>query len=268
METVKSLTEALLGAFESQTFLRKLAMSGADAAALILSQEWEGPLNALLPFEQRLTCDQVLEMALPLLNRLTPPPKEGWMVYAYRVAVSLLYDEADVEHTAKQRDAALCYLNILQVLFDAEREALPFDPQFDFAFCTEEELAHSSTAEEYRQFLVRFRGEYVYEAMRLGREVSPFRTLEHIAGVHHVAMSVMRPYYAAGGCVRRDTTSENLAASPASASPISTITIRISGSPSGALKPSVILRQITPYGIWNWRTCPQSLWRWSMPIFG
>lgn len=201
MDTVKSLTEALLGAFEAQTFLRKLAMSGADAAALVIPQEWEGPLNVLLPFEQRLTCDQVLEMALPLLNRLTPPPKEGWMVYAYHVAVSLLYDEADVEHTAKQRDAALCYLNILQVLFDAEREVLPFDPQFDFAFCTEEELAHSSTAEEYRQFLVRFRGEYVYEAMRLGREVTPFRTLEHIAGVHHVAMSVMRPYYAAGGCV-------------------------------------------------------------------
>ena len=125
MDTVKSLTEALLGAFEAQTFLRKLAMSGADAAALVIPQEWEGPLNVLLPFEQRLTCDQVLEMALPLLNRLTPPPKEGWMVYAYHVAVSLLYDEADVEHTAKQRDAALCYLNILQVLFDAEREALP-----------------------------------------------------------------------------------------------------------------------------------------------
>jgi len=201
MESVKSLTEALVRAFEEQTFLRKLAMSRADAAALILPQEWDAPLSTLLPFEKRLTCEKALEITLPLMNRLTPPPKEGWMVYAYHVAVSLLYDGADVEHTAAQRDAALCYLNILQVLFDAEREALPFDPQFDFAFCTEEELARSSTAEEYRQFLVRFRGEYVYEAMRLGREVTPFRTLEHIAGVHHVAMSIMRPYHACGGCV-------------------------------------------------------------------
>ena len=160
MERVKSLTDALVHAFEDQTFLRKLAMSRTDAAALILPQEWDAPLSALLPFEKRLTCEQALVMTLPLMNRLTPPPKEGWMVYAYHVAVSLLYDEADVEHTAAQRDAALCYLNILQVLFDAEREALPFDPQFDFAFCTEEELAHSSTAGEYRQFLVRFRGEY------------------------------------------------------------------------------------------------------------
>lgn len=201
MERVKSLTENLVRAFTEQTFLRKLAMSRADAAALILPQEWDAMLAALLPFEKRLTCGEGLEIALPLLDRLAPRPKEGWMAYAYRVAVSLLYDAADMEHTAAQRDGALCYLNILQVLFDAEREDLPFDPQFDFAFCTEEELSHSSTAEEYRQFLVRFRGEYVYEAMRLGREATPFRTLEHIAGVHHVAMSVMRPYHAAGGSV-------------------------------------------------------------------
>lgn len=201
MERVNPLTEKLVRAFSSQTFLRKLAMSGGDAAALILPREWDEALAPLGTLEKRLTCEDVLALALPLLNRLTIPPKEGWMDYAYRVAVSLLYDSPDMEHTAKQRDGALCYLNILQVLLDAEREALPFDPQFDFAFCTEEELSHSGTAEEYRQFLVRFRGEYVYEAMRLGREVTPFRTLEHIAGVHHVAMSIMRPYHAAGGSV-------------------------------------------------------------------
>lgn len=201
METVTSLTGALVDAFSRRVFVRKLAMSQADAAALIHPQDWEAPLSALLPFQKRLSCDEVLALSLPVLNQLAPPPKEGWMDYAYHVAVSLLYDAPDVEHTAKQRDGALCYLNILQVLFDAERQALPFDPQFDFAFCTEEELAHSGTAEEYRQFLVRFRGEYVYEAMRLGREVTPFRTLEHIAGVHHVAMSIMRPFHANGGYV-------------------------------------------------------------------
>ena len=201
MDTVRSLTAALVRAFGEQTFYRKLAMSRADAAALILPQEWDEPLGALLPFDRRLSCDRALAMCLPLLNRLAPPPKEGWLEYSYRVAVSLLYDAADAEHTASQRDAALCFLNILQVLFDAERTALPFDPQFDFAFCTEAELAGSAVAAEYRQFLVRFRGEYAYEAMRLGREVTPYRTLEHIAGVHHVAMSIMRAYHAAGGCV-------------------------------------------------------------------
>ena len=37
------------------------------------------------------------------------------------------------------------------------------------AFCTEEELVDSGVAEEYRQFLRRFREEYVYELLRDGR---------------------------------------------------------------------------------------------------
>ena len=34
--------------------------------------------------------------------------------------------------------------------------------------------------------------------MRLNAEVTPFRTLEHIAGVHYVAMTVARGLYEAG----------------------------------------------------------------------
>ena len=37
-----------------------------------------------------------------------------------------------------------------------------------------------------------FRDQYVYEMMRLNREATPFETLGHIAGVHHVAMTVSR----------------------------------------------------------------------------
>ena len=37
-----------------------------------------------------------------------------------------------------------------------------------------------------------FRREHIYELLRLGREVTPFRTLGHIAGVHHIAMTAAR----------------------------------------------------------------------------
>ena len=56
-------------------------------------------------------------------------------------------------------------------------------------------------AEEYRRFLRRFREEYIYELLRLGREVTPFQTLDHIAGVHHVAMQVARAFRSAGGLI-------------------------------------------------------------------
>lgn len=78
---------------------------------------------------------------------------------------------------------------------------LPFDFWLDFEFCTEEELSHSGVAEEYRRFCYRFREEYIYEMLRLSREVTSFRTLEHMAGVHYVSMRVARAFCASGGLI-------------------------------------------------------------------
>ena len=188
-------------AFEEDAFLRKLRMTRSDAARLFGAADWNRLLSPLLPVEARLSCAQVLAVFHPLLDMLAPEPAEGWLAYTYQVASSLLYPQDDRAHTAPQWDGALCFLQFLRELFDLERETLPFDPWLDFAFCTEEELADSGVAEEYRQFLRRFREEYVYELLRLGREVTPFRTLEHIAGVHHVSMSVARAFKAGGGLI-------------------------------------------------------------------
>ena len=188
-------------AMRAPSFLKKLGMNRADAARLFGDADWHRLLEALVPITTRLTCGQVLAAFRPLLDRIAPEPKEGWLRYAYQVSTALLYPAADHGHTSVQWDGALCFLQFLQVLFDAERQTLPFDPWLDFDFCTEEELADSAVAEEYRQFLHRFRQEHIYELLRLGREVTPFRTLEHIAGVHHVAMTVSRAFRAGGGLI-------------------------------------------------------------------
>ena len=188
-------------AFEEDTFLRKLRMTRNDTARLFETADWARLLAPLLPLKERLSCAQALAVFRPLLDAMAPEPAEGWLPYAYQAASSLLFPQDDRAHTAPQRDGALCFLQFLRELFDLERETLPFDPWLDFAFCTEEELTDSGVAEEYRQFLRRFREEYVYELLRLGREVTPFRTLEHIAGVHHVSMSVARAFKAGGGLI-------------------------------------------------------------------
>ena len=185
-----------------RNFLKKLTLPAQSAAILLRSMDWEQALRPLLPIRRRLTCGEALEFARPLLDRIAPEPEEGWLNWGYQVAVMLAFPRtADVEHSSRQWDGALCYLRILQLLLDEERAALPFSPLFDFAFCTEEELSGSDSAEEYRQFRQYFRSEHVYELLRLGREVTPFHTLEHIAGVHHVAMTAGRAFRTGGGLV-------------------------------------------------------------------
>ncbi|MDE6454327.1 MAG: cytidyltransferase-related domain protein, partial [Dysosmobacter sp.] len=199
MENTNSLHAALADAFREEAFLRKLSRPREEAEALLGGLDWPALAAPLLPIEERISCARALEAFRPVLDASAPEPEEGWALYAYRTAVSLLYPQEDSARASRRRDGALCFLQFLRTLFDAEREALPFDFWLDFAFCTEEELKASAAAEDYRQFLRRWREEYVYELLRLGREVTPFRTCEHIAGVHHVSMTVSRAFKAGGG---------------------------------------------------------------------
>ena len=92
-------------------------------------------------------------------------------------------------------------LSVLQVLFAAEAELLPHDPAWTFDFLTDDELAGSPCAPSYQRFLRLWRREFVYELMRLGLEVTPYRTLEHIAGVHHLAVTAARALRKSGVAV-------------------------------------------------------------------
>ena len=171
--------DALLRAIESEGYMQRFAglFSGA-----------------------RLRCADVLALCRPELETLCPgEPSEGWLAYAYDYARRLLYPEkTDAEPFAP---GAVFLLSVLQVLFAAEAELLPHDPAWTFDFLTDDELAGSPCAPSYQRFLRLWRREFVYELMRLGLEVTPYRTLEHIAGVHHIAVTAARALRKSGVAV-------------------------------------------------------------------
>ena len=170
--------------------------------ALLRALETEGYMQrfAGLFSGVRLRCADVLSLCRPELEVLCPgEPSEGWLAYAYDYARRLLYPEkTDAEPFAP---GAVFLLSVLQVLFAAEEELLPHDPAWTFDFLTDDELAGSPCAPSYQRFLRLWRREFVYELMRLGLEVTPYRTLEHIAGVHHIAVTAARALRKSGVAV-------------------------------------------------------------------
>ena len=183
---------ALTPAFAEKHFLQLLTLRQTDVRRLLRKVDWPAAVRSLLPIRARLSCADVLELCRPMLDAAASEPEEGWLHCAYQTVCALQFPRMAGSHTPAQRDAALLYLQALQVLLDDERSLLHLDPLTDFAFCTDEELTGSMVEKEYRAFLAAFREGYVYEMLRLGRETSPFRTLDHIAGVHHVSMTVAR----------------------------------------------------------------------------
>ena len=174
----------------------------APGDALLRTIESEGYMQrfAGLFSGVRLRCADVLALCRPELETLCPgEPSEGWLAYAYDYARRLLYPEkTDAEPFAP---GAVFLLSVLQVLFAAEAELLPHDPAWTFDFLTDDELAGSPCAPSYQRFLRLWKREFVYELMRLGLEVTPYRTLEHIAGVHHLAVTTARALRKSGVAV-------------------------------------------------------------------
>ena len=174
----------------------------APGDALLRTLETEGYMQRFTGLFNgtRLRCADVLALCRPELETLCPgEPSEGWLAYAYDYARRLLYPEkTDAEPFAP---GAVFLLSVLQVLFAAEAELLPHDPAWTFDFLTDDELAGSPCAPSYQRFLRQWKREFVYELMRLGLEVTPYRTLEHIAGVHHLAVTAARALRKSGVAV-------------------------------------------------------------------
>ena len=162
--------------------------------------ETEGYMQRFVPLFQgrRLRCADVLALCRPELDALSggAAPQQGWLAYTYDFAHRLLYPERDTPEPFGP--GAVFFLSVLQVLFAAENEVLPPNPAWTFRLLTEAELSGSACAVSYVQMLRCWKREYVYELMRLGLEATPYRTLEHIAGVHHVAMTAGRALHRAG----------------------------------------------------------------------
>ena len=168
--------------------------------SLLKDPAWVEGLSALFPIQARLSCAQVLETCRPLLDRVCPgEPEGGWLDYCGQYIKNIMFPEGGFAPAQPEfGDGAILYLTVLQILLDQERSALPFDPMMDFHFLTEEEYVQCDHAREYRWLLKYWREEFVYELMRLGMEVSPYKTLSHIAGVHYIAMTAARGLEEAG----------------------------------------------------------------------
>ena len=195
---VRQMNTSLLRKLTSQQNARYLGEHREVVAELVERQNY---IQRFVPLYNgsRLSCADVLALCREDLSRLSPAPEEGWLAFTYDFARKTMFPEEDFEPRRRRHGAgAVFFLVLLQVLLDAERELLPPDPLWQLETLSEEELSDSPHRDSYRAFLRCFRREYVYEMMRLGLEATPFRTLEHIAGVHHVAVSVARDLKRAG----------------------------------------------------------------------
>lgn len=191
----KTIQSALL----DKDFLKRASLKKKDAAALLEKKNWLSGIDAVLN-RKEVSCGAVLSLCEnAMLSIAGKTPGKGWLPYIYDYIIKGIYGgRGDIILGEIPEGAVLLYLEVLRIFLREEKEHLPHERTRDFAFATAEELTNSPYLEQYIRFLTAFQQEYVYELMRIGREVMPFDTLAHVAGVHHIAMHVGRQLAKAG----------------------------------------------------------------------
>ena len=176
----------------ARDFLQNAGLHKKDVLAVMDKGIWLEAMEKLMTGE--VSCRNVLNLCSPAMeNFVGSRPKDGWLPALYGHMIRKIYPHRDdIPETDQYDKAAAFYLECLRFFLNKEKERLPFSRIRDFDFATEEELEGSPYEEEYRRFLQCFSDAYLYELMRIGREIMPFDILAHVAGVHHIAMHIAR----------------------------------------------------------------------------
>jgi nicotinic acid mononucleotide adenylyltransferase len=114
--------------------------------------------------------------------------------YTYQYALKLSYPETEVEdYTKRKNKFATIALQILRIFFNLQKEhdSESWVSRYALEVLTEKEIAKLED-DEYTRFVDYLDKEYVYEMMKMNQDLIGYSTLDHICGVHHLAVKVGR----------------------------------------------------------------------------
>lgn len=189
----------LMQILNDKQFQKRFSLSKAATIDLLRKDNWREKCNKLDSYNQDLDCATILSHCTKTLKRFGEEPASGWLQFTYRYAISLSYPEHSYDlGTTKQQDGALFILAVLQAFYQTVHRRALIDQRFDLYFPDERDIEDSEYSEEYHAAFSCFKKNFVYEMMRLAQEITPYTILEHIAGVHNLAINIGRQMKEAG----------------------------------------------------------------------
>jgi len=126
---------------------------------------------------------------------------DNMLEYAYQYALSLSFPNAvTIPLEEKYEDIGKLYLSVLKIINEYQKisEDGTFQSHYPFYYLTEDEVKGLERPKEYKRFKQHFESEHVYEMMKLNLEVTGRGAIDHITGVHYLALHLGRQLKTAG----------------------------------------------------------------------
>lgn len=195
---IKNLIKSLESSLTEKSMRVRLDMGKKEILTLMKNTNWKKCVTAILS-EDKFDSVSILKGLKPVIDSLCSEPEEGWLSFIFNEITAEMFpvnfeSKADEE----QKRAMYFFLENYRYILKFEQVKRRFSTVDDFLFCSDDEYKECVTAAEYSRFLDFWYDSYIYEFMRLAREVTPFNTIGHISGVHHVAMFMGRQLHSGG----------------------------------------------------------------------
>lgn len=196
--TLNELHKEILNGLTEKEFLEKVDLTEEKIHSLVLNKHFVTKLSTLVS-RDKISCKNILNLCIDIMNNISEEKHEDWLNYAYNYILNFSFPNAvTLDLDPKYEKGTLIYLKILRIVFTSVKENRDFNEFLDFEFLTEKELTNLKDPSEYIRFLELFDKLYIYELMRLNKEITGYNSLDHIAGVHYVAMHVGKQLDKAG----------------------------------------------------------------------
>ncbi|EOD01832.1 nicotinate-nicotinamide nucleotide adenylyltransferase [Caldisalinibacter kiritimatiensis] len=182
-------------------FLENTSVTKKKIKTFVNSNEFRLKLDNLVQ-NNDYSCKSILELCKDMINELNndSPPKD-WLNYIFQYTLHKSFTHAvTIELNKKLETATLFYLQILRAFSEFENNYILENKEgaFPLEFLSKKEEKSLKNPTEYRKFKKAFYDDYVYEMMKLSKEITKHNTIDHISGVHYLAMHIGRQLYQAG----------------------------------------------------------------------
>lgn len=197
-ELYKDLSVSLM----DKDWLSKVNIDESVIKELVLSENFIDNLKAMIKYNDY-SCKSILSLCENTLNNLSNnSSSEDWLNYIYQFALNKSFPAAVTIHLNNNLDRpCLLYLKILGIISEYQKMSKS-DPtwlsRYALNFLTPDEEKNLENPSEYKRFIKAFNSDFIYEMMKMNQEIAGYNTLDHICGVHYLALFIGRQLLSAG----------------------------------------------------------------------
>ncbi|WP_057976262.1 nicotinate-nicotinamide nucleotide adenylyltransferase [Caloramator mitchellensis] len=149
-------------------------------------------LNILLQ-EKKFTARDLFASINEYLIKLGPVP-DDFLFYLYEYTLNKSFPNANTIGLKEEYNITCeFFLKMYSIMNEIQKysEDDTWQSKHALHFLNEDEV-EDELKHEYKNFVKSFRNQYIYELMKLHREITHHNTIDHICGVHDVAMHIAR----------------------------------------------------------------------------